>query len=101
MAMGRPVISTRQGAEGLDVTHGSNILLADTPVEFAQHIFSLFGSPQLRERLATAGRQLVEKKYRWSICFDKLEDFYQALHSKTQVPSEATEVYSYNRKQCQ
>jgi hypothetical protein len=38
MAMGRPVVSTSVGAEGLRVTHRKGTLLADTPAEFAENV---------------------------------------------------------------
>jgi glycosyltransferase involved in cell wall biosynthesis len=79
MAMGRPVISTTQGAEGLKVTNGVNILLADTPEDFARHISALISDPQLGKRLGFAGRRLVEENYDWKTCLKRLEDFYRAL----------------------
>ena len=79
MAMGRPVVSTYEGAEGLEVTDGVDILLADTPEEFATHIFSLVADPQLGKRLGLAGRNLVETKYDWSICLRRVDNFYQRL----------------------
>ena len=77
--MGRPVVSTYQGAEGLEITDGVNILLADTPEEFAKHIFALIADPQLGKRLGSAGRNLVETKYDWKTCLSRVENFYQTL----------------------
>lgn len=79
MAMARPVVSTYQGAEGLDVTDGLNILLADSPEEFAEHIFALLADPLLGKRLGSAGRNLVETKYDWKTCLSRVENFYRAL----------------------
>ncbi|MGQ9889543.1 MAG: glycosyltransferase family 4 protein [Aggregatilineales bacterium] len=67
MALGTPVISTRKGAEGLDVRHGANILLADTPNELAEAIATLFCDPALRAGLAGNARRLVEEIYDWSM----------------------------------
>ena len=77
--MARPVVSTYQGAEGLDVTDGLNILLADSPEEFAEHIFALLADPLLGKRLGSAGRNLVETKYDWKTCLSRVENFYRAL----------------------
>jgi glycosyltransferase involved in cell wall biosynthesis len=82
MAMGRPVVSTYQGAEGLDIADGLNILLADSPEDFAEHIFALVADPQLGKRLGSAGRNLVENKYDWKTCLSRLENFYRALLRK-------------------
>jgi glycosyltransferase involved in cell wall biosynthesis len=65
MASGIPVVSTRIGAEGLPVTHGENILLADTPTDFARVVADLFVQPDLRGRMGQAGLELVRKHYSW------------------------------------
>jgi sugar transferase (PEP-CTERM/EpsH1 system associated) len=98
MAMGRPVVSTRLGAEGLEITHGVNILLADTPEEFAKHIFALLADPQLGRRLGSAGRNLVETKYDWSICLSNVEDFYQTLLGSSPAAARPTETRSPYRQ---
>ena len=63
MAWGTPVVSTRLGAEGLAVTHERDILLADTPDEFALNIERLVHDRALWERLSAAGRALVAEHY--------------------------------------
>ena len=45
MALHTPVVTTHKGAEGLDVKHGLNILIADTPDEFAGNIIRLLDDP--------------------------------------------------------
>ncbi len=65
MATGIPVISTRIGAEGLPVTHGEDILLADTPQDFTAQVAALFGDPQFAERLGSKGRVLVTSQFSW------------------------------------
>jgi sugar transferase (PEP-CTERM/EpsH1 system associated) len=66
MALGTPVISTTKGAEGLDVRHEENILIADSPHDFAAQTVRLLRDPALRRRLAENGRRLVEQKYSWA-----------------------------------
>ena len=63
MALGTPVVSTSKGAEGLELNHGENILIADDPAEFAQAVLRILESPSLREKLSIAGLQLVAEKY--------------------------------------
>jgi glycosyltransferase involved in cell wall biosynthesis len=65
LALGVPVVSTRVGAEGLDVTHGRDILLADEPEPMAAAIAELLTSPARRTALAQAGRALVVERYDW------------------------------------
>jgi sugar transferase (PEP-CTERM/EpsH1 system associated) len=65
MAMGKAVVSTPLGAEGLPVQHGENIVLAEDPADFARQVVDLLRDPQRRERLGQAARQLVEQSYGW------------------------------------
>lgn len=55
-----------QRAEGLDVTDGEHILLADDPKTFADCMLQLWRDPALRQRLTTSARCLVEQRYDWS-----------------------------------
>ncbi|MGH9453075.1 MAG: glycosyltransferase, partial [Terriglobia bacterium] len=66
MAMGKPVVSTTVGAEGLPVQDKRDILLADDPQEFADAVVQLLHSPDLRSRIGTAARALVESGYSWA-----------------------------------
>jgi sugar transferase (PEP-CTERM/EpsH1 system associated) len=65
MAMGKPVVSTAVGAEGLPVQNGQNILLADTPTDFAASVISLLRDSSERRRLGAAARTLVVENYSW------------------------------------
>lgn len=65
MAAGVPVVSTRMGAEGLPVTVGENILLADSAEEMALAVESLMVDAVLRERLQQGGRDLVAQGFDW------------------------------------
>jgi polysaccharide biosynthesis protein PslH len=89
MAMKRPVVSTPLGAEGLDVSHGKNILLGDTPDAFASHVASLIDDASLGERLACSARELVETKYDWNICLSRLEDLYHTVAGSRGVRDDA------------
>jgi glycosyltransferase involved in cell wall biosynthesis len=73
MALGTPVVSTSKGAEGLEATHGEDILIADTPAEFADAVLRLLDDRALRARLATNGRRLVESRYGWEGIGEKLD----------------------------
>ena len=60
---GIPVVSTTIGAEGLDVTPGADILVADDPESFAEQCRRLLTDEPLRRRIAAAGRLLWQRKY--------------------------------------
>ena len=72
MSLGNPVISTPIGAEGIEAEHGSEILLADKPEEFAAAISRLLGNRQLFGAMRRAGRRLVEEKYEWRTIGDEI-----------------------------
>jgi glycosyltransferase involved in cell wall biosynthesis len=81
MAMGRPVISTSLGVEGLEVSDGEHCLLADSAEAFSRGILSLLDDSSLRARVAGAARRLVEERFSWkrvaaqfeAICLAALE----------------------------
>jgi glycosyltransferase involved in cell wall biosynthesis len=58
-----PVVSTTLGAEGIPVTHGKDILIADTPTKFAQAIESIIEDKERARAIADNLRQLVQTKY--------------------------------------
>ncbi len=66
MALGTPVVSTPKGAEGLEVTDGIHLLLADTPEDFAQKTVQLLRDESLRRQISSNARQLIAEKYSWS-----------------------------------
>jgi glycosyltransferase involved in cell wall biosynthesis len=79
-AMGRAIVSTGLGAEGLEAVDGENILLADEAGQFAHHVLSLLSDPQRRSHLGKAGRRLVESRYDWSVIAPKLGVVYENLY---------------------
>jgi len=66
MAMAKAVVSTTIGAEGLPVHHGQDLMLADSPDDFAQSVVQLLQHATTRRRLGLAARELVESKYSWA-----------------------------------
>jgi len=72
-AAGVPVVSTTVGAEGLPAESGKNLLVADTPHDFASAISSLLASEELCNRLATNARQHFERSLNWSAAWLLLE----------------------------
>lgn len=62
-ALGKPVVSTRIGAEGLDFVDGEEIVLADDPVRFAEAVADLLGDSASRRRIGDAARRRVQHSY--------------------------------------
>jgi len=74
MGMARAVVSTTVGAEGLPVTHGRDVVIADAPQEFANAVVSLIREPARRVQLERAARDLVVAHYDWSAVAGQLEE---------------------------
>jgi sugar transferase (PEP-CTERM/EpsH1 system associated) len=74
MAMGKAVVSTTVGAEGLPVEDGEHLLLADEPDVFARSVVRLFRDVERRRSLGAAARRLVAERYDWSAVAGELEE---------------------------
>jgi glycosyltransferase involved in cell wall biosynthesis len=79
MAMGKAVVSTTLGAEGIAHRPGENILLADSPADFAAAVGRVLDDPSLAARLGAAGRDLVASTYSWDAAGATLERFLHGL----------------------
>lgn len=77
MAMGKPVVSTTIGCEGLRVTDGENMLVADAPQEFVDKLNLLLTNEELRNKLGRAARTLMEDEYSWEGIGHQLEQAYR------------------------
>ncbi|MGH9769653.1 MAG: glycosyltransferase family 4 protein, partial [Blastocatellia bacterium] len=73
MAMRKAVVSTSIGAEGLDVNHGRDILLADEPQRFAEYVIGLLRDHPERKRIETAAGEQAAR-YDWSVVTDRFEE---------------------------
>ncbi len=79
MALGRPVVSTTVGCEGLDVVDGEHLLIADQPEQFAEKTVRLLTDRQLYQRISANARQLVETRYDWDKIAERLMEIYEEL----------------------
>lgn len=79
MAMGKAIVSTSIGCEGIEITPGKNILLGDDPVMFAEKTIHLLQNSEKREYFGKAARKLVEEKYSWEIIGKKLQESYKKV----------------------
>jgi glycosyltransferase involved in cell wall biosynthesis len=74
MAMAKAVVSTTVGAEGLPVTPGRDIVIADEPARFAREVVRLIRDGEARRRIETEARRLVVERYDWSAVAHDFED---------------------------
>jgi glycosyltransferase involved in cell wall biosynthesis len=76
MAAGVPVISTSLGAEGLAVSPGKDLLIANAPDEWLPKLQAISVDANLWNSLSSAGRALVESRYDWDFVGKRLYDTY-------------------------
>jgi glycosyltransferase involved in cell wall biosynthesis len=82
MALGRPVVSTRLGAEGIPASDGQNIILADSAEEFIKGIADLIGNHQLYQKIQNNARRLMEERYAWDKGVAQLEAVLEEMMAK-------------------
>ena len=81
MATGKAVVSTTVGAEGLDVNHGRDIILADDPRSFAQAVIMLLRDPELRRRYEKAAAETAAH-YDWPAIGERFSEVLQSVAEK-------------------
>jgi glycosyltransferase involved in cell wall biosynthesis len=80
MAAGVPVVSTPLGAEGLPVSPGENILIAepDDSGTWIRHLAYLLDNPEGRKKLTDSGLEMVRTGYDWEPLGRKIADTYES-----------------------
>ncbi len=77
MAMGKAVVTTSVGARGIEYTDGVNILIANTPEEFACQIKKLVEDHDYRTQVGMAAAKLIAEQYNLKYVTDRLIQFYK------------------------
>lgn len=85
MAMGKVVVSTSIGAEGLAVKDGEDILIADNPKSFIDKCNFALTSPSLRKTIANNARAKAVNEYDWAKIGIKLNNIYRTFNPKKGV----------------
>jgi len=84
MAAGLPVITTSFGNDGVGAQPNKEILVANTPEEFAAQAVRLLANADLRSRLASSGQDLVRRQFSKSSMLSRFESNYLRHLSDTQ-----------------
>jgi glycosyltransferase involved in cell wall biosynthesis len=79
MAMGKAIVSTTLGAEGIEAVPGRDILIEDEPAAFANAVGRLLSEPGLAARIGQSAQRLAVERYAWSGAAQALEDFYRRI----------------------
>lgn len=72
MALGKAVVTTTIGAEGINGVNGKHFLIADNADSFANLCIDLYRNKNLREEIGNNARQLIKENYTWNILGKKL-----------------------------
>ncbi|MBA3662807.1 MAG: glycosyltransferase family 4 protein [Bacteroidetes bacterium] len=80
MSYGKAIVSTTVGAEGIPVTHGKNILIADNPDDFSAAVIELLNNDEKRHSLESEAQKLAEKEFDNKKVVANLLSFYESLH---------------------
>jgi glycosyltransferase involved in cell wall biosynthesis len=78
-AMGKAVVSTSVGCEGLETRDGWNILIRDEPRAFAEAVRQVLADPALRASLGTNARETAERIYSWDVIGESMFADYEAV----------------------
>jgi polysaccharide biosynthesis protein PslH len=76
LAMGMPIVSTSIGCEGIDITSGADVLIADTPEKFADKVDWIITDAGKRQSMSYYARKTAEDKYSWKAIGEKLDRLY-------------------------
>lgn len=82
LAAGKAVVSTTIGAEGLELTNGKDLVIADEPRTFAMAVLELLKNPAKRRALGESGRQTVIAKYDWNEITQRLEEVWRRVSQR-------------------
>jgi glycosyltransferase involved in cell wall biosynthesis len=77
MAMGKAIVSTTLGCEGFDLVPDQELVIADSPAEFASAVLSLLQDPGRRERIGRTARRFAGARYDWRTIVPRLERAYE------------------------
>ena len=78
-AMGKAIVSTSPGAEGLGGVDGEDLLLAENADRFADAVVRVLRDPALRARLEAGGRAAVETRFSWDVIGRRMSDLYRGV----------------------
>ena len=76
LAQGLPIVSTTLGCEGIEVTSGVDILVADDPAEFAAAVLRVLTGDELARQLSVNGRRLAEARYDYRNAYALIDEVY-------------------------
>lgn len=91
MARGIPTVTTRVGAEGIDIVNGEHLLVADDETLMATHVSTLLKDDVVWDKLRVNSRQLIRERYTWSRLFAAMHaDIARVVNDRVvQIPAQS------------
>jgi glycosyltransferase involved in cell wall biosynthesis len=99
MAMGKAIVSTTLGAEGIEAIPGRDLLIEDQPEAFAGAVNGLLGDPELAARIGQSARSLAVQRYSMSDAALALERFYRVTLEAAPARQDISHRSSWNNSQ--
>jgi glycosyltransferase involved in cell wall biosynthesis len=81
MITATPVVATTLAAEGIELHHGQDVLIADTPEALAASTIKLLTDPDLQKKLGEAGQKIVKQNYSWDTIALQLDGVYKEFRN--------------------
>jgi glycosyltransferase involved in cell wall biosynthesis len=79
MAMGKAIVSTKLGAEGIEAVLERDLLIANDPAAFANAVNRLLAEPRLAARIGQSAPRLTVERYSWCGAAQALDGFYRRI----------------------
>jgi len=87
MAMGKAIVSTPAGVNGLELNSGEDVIVASGAAGMAREILDLFADPAKRKRIEAAARCRVERDYGWDRIAERQARLYRSLDQTNSMPA--------------
>jgi sugar transferase (PEP-CTERM/EpsH1 system associated) len=87
MAMGVPVVASREASGGIDAVPETHFLAASTASQYRDAILRMLDAPQERQKFSEAGRQRVLSHHNWDASLRKLETLIEDCMSRCRAPA--------------
>jgi len=99
-ALGKCIVSTYKGAQGVDLVSGQDVIYADEAEDFANRILELQANKEKILSLGMHARQVAESTYDWKSIGERLKGIYGSLPDKFSVSSENEVTVQNHKRTC-
>jgi glycosyltransferase involved in cell wall biosynthesis len=79
MAMGKAIVSTPAGINGLDLEPGKDVIVTQSGAEMARAVLSLFEDPERRQAIEREARRTAEHRFDWNVIAEQQRQIYLEL----------------------